>query len=386
MHYLLASILCVVGCASVTVSPSDPDAGASPDASSGIVGECEPRVCAADECGKVNVGCNQVVDCGECPTNTAFVTSQSYTGALGGLVGADANCQSLAEAANLVGTYRAWLSADGVDARDRLAGGKGWKRVDGKVVARTVDDLLTTGPLYTLLDEYGDPASSWVLTGTMGTGDAAAINCENYTSDSAQGQVGFANHVGPRFTEGTTKGCAVAARLYCFGIDHSTEISLAGVGNSRVAFVSSTLVTGDIGLSGADAVCNGDAAPHWPGRRFKAYLTTREQDAVDRFDLHGPKWVRPDGVELFETAGALAASKILTGLALRADGSLSSAPQAWVGKVENGREFTCQDWSDATSDVRGMQGGAYYSSPTWWQSLSANSCSFPSPLYCFESD
>ena len=39
-----------------------------------------------------------------------FVTSQRYTGNLGGLAGANAKCQQLATAAGLTGTYKAWLA------------------------------------------------------------------------------------------------------------------------------------------------------------------------------------------------------------------------------------------------------------------------------------
>jgi hypothetical protein len=39
-----------------------------------------------------------------------FVTSQTYSGNLGGLAGADAKCQQLANAAGLTGTFKAWLS------------------------------------------------------------------------------------------------------------------------------------------------------------------------------------------------------------------------------------------------------------------------------------
>jgi hypothetical protein len=39
-----------------------------------------------------------------------FVSSAKFTGNLGGVPGADAKCQQLAEAAGLPGTYKAWLS------------------------------------------------------------------------------------------------------------------------------------------------------------------------------------------------------------------------------------------------------------------------------------
>ena len=60
---------------------------------------------------------------------------------LGGVKGADAHCQALAEAAGSKGkTWRAYLSAKGVNARDRI--GKGpWVNANGVTVAKNVDDL-----------------------------------------------------------------------------------------------------------------------------------------------------------------------------------------------------------------------------------------------------
>jgi hypothetical protein len=78
-----------------------------------------------------------------------FVTSVGKgNGAdLGGLAGADAHCQALAQAAGSTKTnWRAYLSTTepggtaGVNARDRI--GKGpWENAKGVVVAKSVEDL-----------------------------------------------------------------------------------------------------------------------------------------------------------------------------------------------------------------------------------------------------
>lgn len=44
------------------------------------------------------------------PFLTVFATSKAFTGSIGGITKADAVCNSLAAAANLPGTFRAWLS------------------------------------------------------------------------------------------------------------------------------------------------------------------------------------------------------------------------------------------------------------------------------------
>src|SRR5262245_3061033 len=52
---------------------------------------------------------------GTLPPRRVFVTSAIYPGNIGGLMGADAKCQTSADAAMLGGSWRAWLSQDGVN-------------------------------------------------------------------------------------------------------------------------------------------------------------------------------------------------------------------------------------------------------------------------------
>jgi len=87
-----------------------------------------------------------------------FVSSASYTGGgLGGLAGADAKCQGLAQAAALPGTYRAWLSTDIEPVAARLAQVGPWHLVDpggavGPLVANDWADL-TDGSLAHAIDQ-----------------------------------------------------------------------------------------------------------------------------------------------------------------------------------------------------------------------------------------
>src|ERR1700674_2947029 len=77
-----------------------------------------------------------------------FVTSVGLGkgGDLGGIAGADAHCQSLAQAAGAGSrTWRAYLSTNGqatppVNARDRIGNGP-WQNAKGEVIAKSVDDL-----------------------------------------------------------------------------------------------------------------------------------------------------------------------------------------------------------------------------------------------------
>ncbi|NRF70580.1 lectin [Aquincola sp. S2] len=194
------------------------------------------------------------------PPFTFFVTS---TGAgnganYGGLPGADAHCQKLADAAgNPYKTWRAYLSAQAangqpaVHARERI--GKGpWTNVRGQVIARDVahlhgDELelarlgnnLSRG---TALTEKGEPVKGQgdrpnehdILTGSTTDGrafpDGADKTCRNYTSSAEDGsaQVGHFDRTGGNNTSWNSahgsRGCSQAklissggaGLLYCF--------------------------------------------------------------------------------------------------------------------------------------------------------------------------
>jgi hypothetical protein len=189
-----------------------------------------------------------------------FVTSNGPgKGAdLGGLEGADAQCQKLAQAGGAgTKTWRAYLStqaADGkpaVNAKDRI--GKGpWQNAKGAVIAKDVADLHSaTNNLtkQTALSEKGEvingrgdtPNRHDILTGSQADGTAFAAGddktCKNWTS-STQGaaMLGHADRQGLRDDEpskswnsshpsrGPDGGCSQAdlkttggdGLLYCF--------------------------------------------------------------------------------------------------------------------------------------------------------------------------
>jgi hypothetical protein len=191
---------------------------------------------------------------------TFFVTSSGPgKGAdLGGLEGADAQCQKLAQAGGAGGkTWRAYLStqaADGkpaVNAKDRI--GKGpWQNAKGAVIAKDVADLHGAAnnlTKQTALSEKGEvingagdtPNRHDILTGSQPDGTAFAAGddktCRNWTS-STQGAavVGHADRKGLRDDEpskswnsshpsrGPDGGCSQAdlkstggdGLLYCF--------------------------------------------------------------------------------------------------------------------------------------------------------------------------
>jgi hypothetical protein len=140
---------------------------------------------------------------------TFFVTSVGLGkgGDLGGLAGADAHCQQLAQAAGAGGkTWRAYLStqaaggATAVNAKDRIGRGP-WQNAKGVVVAKDVNDLHGTPNLtkQTALNEKGaivngrseSPNQHDALTGTQMSGTAFGPGedrtCGNWTKSSGAG-------------------------------------------------------------------------------------------------------------------------------------------------------------------------------------------------------
>ncbi len=142
----------------------------------------------------------------------SFFTTSSGPGKgadLGGLAGADAHCQQLAQAAGAGGkTWRAYLSTQGdgaVNARDRIGRGP-WVNAKGVTVAKDVDELHSANNQLGSdgsLSEKGEPIAANrhdALTGSTAEGRAFPAGedrtCRNYTS-STQGAV-MVGHINKR--------------------------------------------------------------------------------------------------------------------------------------------------------------------------------------------
>jgi hypothetical protein len=180
-------------------------------------------------------------------TMTFFVTSVGVgDGAnLGGLDGADAHCMKLAEAAGSTGkTWRAYLSAEGVNAKDRIGAGP-WQNFKGDVIATDVANLHSDAnnlTKATALSETGteikgrgdEPNQHDVLTGSNEDGTlAAGQTCGDWTlNGEGSAIVGHSDRMGPEtLPTGTSwnaahpsRGCSQenlvgtggAGLLYCF--------------------------------------------------------------------------------------------------------------------------------------------------------------------------
>ena len=175
-----------------------------------------------------------------------FVTSVGLgDGAnLGGLEGADAHCQQLAETAGASGEWRAYLSAEGVNARDRIGSGP-WSNAAGEVIANDLDELHSDSnnvTKATALTETGgtvsgrgdEPNQHDILTGSNADGTLSQGNtCGDWTMNGdGSAMVGHHDRMGPEdLATGTSwnaahpsRGCGQEALIgtggngyfYCF--------------------------------------------------------------------------------------------------------------------------------------------------------------------------
>ena len=160
-----------------------------------------------------------------------FASSTFGDGDLGGLEGADAECNFLAGTASQPGEFVAWLSTSSIDAVDRLAGSDGpWFSTDGKMVATSLADLIDPARkrIHTTIDfdEAGLPTGAVrdVWTGTLRDGTGGGAYCGDWTSGLAgdSGVAGIADGAANgRWTQEDFSSiipdhpCDLDRRIYC---------------------------------------------------------------------------------------------------------------------------------------------------------------------------
>lgn len=159
-------------------------------------------------------------------SKTAFVTSGTFNGNLGGLEGADEICQNAADEAGLGGTFMAWLSAF-----EPLLESPGTRFIThslgpyidtvGGTVAASYGDLTDSSLIEQIVrdEESGfhfDKDDVWTATNLFG--GPRGPNCSNWTDGSlfSSGRVGSTGRKDSKWTDSTTANCSSLKRLYCF--------------------------------------------------------------------------------------------------------------------------------------------------------------------------
>ncbi|MFT4036996.1 MAG: hypothetical protein QM692_02350 [Thermomicrobiales bacterium] len=183
---------------------------ALPDGTACAGGTCTAGQCASPEA------------CGSGGPCLVFLSSSLHTGALGGLSGADAICQSLAAAASQPGSYKAWLSDATGSALSRFVQSPGpYRLVNGTRIASSFADL-TDGSLLTQISVTETGGNSGVteavFTGTNIDGNASlTASCGNWMNAAGGGGgAGRADVVDANWTTFALGSCGIQHHLYCF--------------------------------------------------------------------------------------------------------------------------------------------------------------------------
>ncbi len=199
----------------------------------------------------VALACSVIAANAQDTSMSFFVTSVNpgKGGDLGGLAGADAHCSALAAASGSTGkTWRAYLSTDSENAKDRIGTGP-WYNAKGEKIADDVASLHGDSnniTKQTALDEKGEvipgrgdsPNRHDILTGSLPDGTAAPETCGNWTMGGAEGAaiVGHSDRTGLddsaaakswNSSHSTRGGCSPEAfrstggdgLFYCFAAD-----------------------------------------------------------------------------------------------------------------------------------------------------------------------
>ncbi len=217
------------------VGPAGPQ---GPEGPQGPAGDPATDTSAATECDLDEVllgngSCLSILDL-VClvDAKTVFVTSTESKGNLGGLAGADAECNARADAAGLSGHYKAWLSDSSASPSSRFVPSNcPYYRVDGVMVATDWDDL-TDGTLAASIDldengvsharsGWGSSELVWTNTATDGTaiGTGTGATCDDWTlsnnTSGSKGGILDQSNSDWSYSPIFTAYCSDKKRLYC---------------------------------------------------------------------------------------------------------------------------------------------------------------------------
>ncbi len=171
---------------------------------------------------EVEAGRRRREQCGAGGPCRVFVTSTAFGGILGGLAGADKICQDTAAAANLRGTYKAWLSDSTASPSTRFVRSTGpYQLVDGTRIAGSWTSL-TDGSLRAPinLSQTGVRVDNadfvWTYTQPDGAAVTSGDHCGNWTVAIGNGLRGTVGSKDTNWTQSGSAACSTGQHLYCF--------------------------------------------------------------------------------------------------------------------------------------------------------------------------
>lgn len=157
-----------------------------------------------------------------------FVTSERFTGSIGGTNGADSRCNALAADAGIDASFVAWLGEGSTGPVTRLAQpSREIVMANGELVAANLGELTDGGPRVPIAvtetkQGLGNPpcAQDRVWTNSLGNGRVpdGGVDCSSWSSVLGQGGSGRLGGTGADdWTTGCNQqNCDGQARLYCF--------------------------------------------------------------------------------------------------------------------------------------------------------------------------
>ena len=356
----------------------------------------------------------------------AFLTSTTGYGILGdwpdaggntGLAAGDAICAARATAANLPEpqSFVAWLSDANNDAYCRLFGLNGkksancgqaslptgagpWQRTDGNPFMGVIDQIPSTGAVYTTMsiDEYGHDSDGHteIFTGTYTDGTASERNCVNWNS-AGPVDIGDILHTFPGWTQwtGYTFCTNTIAHIACLQKGVGAPLTPLPRAHKR-AFVTSKTFTGKLGaapeaggntgLAAGDAICRSLAqtANLDDASSYKAYLAAGTPPSA-RFENDGP-WQRLDGVVFAENFAQIHAGYVRAPLNVKETGAYFQGPYGWSGILPDGGPAfqNCQAWTTENDGV--SWGGKIDAVGPGWPTAYPDvvDCGNRMPLFC----
>jgi hypothetical protein len=321
------------------------------DVFAGWVGPCDGR----ESC-EIPMDVDRVVraEFAEAP-NIAFLFPGPVSADLGGTAGADALCQDAADAADLDGTYIAWLSTEAESAFDRVGDARGWVRPDGKAFANTPEDIVFHPMRLTASGEDTAGEVIFAFTGTL----SQENTCDDWSRDDDDALAGYGSttSIGPPWTNFGSDPCSRSHGLYCFGIDRQSFVEPTRV-EGRLAFVTEQVFVPGGGLDAADSLCAAEAQAYGATGSFKALLAVDGQSALSRFDLDGSPWVRVDGAAITDDAGELGQAFWDTAIHQTLNGTYLRGDEVWTGtdgslSEPGAPEGTCDSWLSDDASVVG---------------------------------
>ena len=146
-----------------------------------------------------------------------FVTDYSWSGAIGGLFGADDKCQAQADLAGLGYGWLAFMADTSYpDIASSLRSDVQFVRIDGKLVASNKNDLVNGNLVNPVnLDQYGNIVNGVAWTGLTSGGVGTGVNCHDWGWVSESGTYGSTSSTSASWMDSGVAPCEEPKHLYC---------------------------------------------------------------------------------------------------------------------------------------------------------------------------